>query len=60
MGYSYDDVMDKKLKLIKNEEEKENALKLCELGVLLWVNFINPIGLFNSLIFKYSFSDNIE
>ena len=46
MGYSYDNIMDKKLKLIKNESEKECVLKLNELGLIPHQILYEPI-LFN-------------
>ena len=43
MGYSYDNIMDKKLKLIKDEEEKESVLKLVELGLIPYQILYEPI-----------------
>ena len=43
MGYSYDNIMDKKFKLIKDKEEKENVLRLSELGLVPHQILYEPI-----------------
>ena len=43
MPSSYDNIMDKKLKLIKDESEKDSILKLCELGLIPYQILYEPI-----------------
>ncbi len=43
LGYSYDNVMDKKIKLIKNLKEKEIVLKLVEFGLVPHQMLYEPI-----------------
>ena len=46
MGFSYDNVMDKKFKLIKDKIEKEGVLKLVELGLIPY-QILNELIIFN-------------